>query len=443
VRRFCLVLSLALVLGQPVIAASDPERLEVYHQFRSLFDAHRFQEALAPAQQLVTLTEQQYGPKAAELVTPLTNLGTTYHRLGRHEEAVGVYQRSIEIVEATASGTDRRLLRPLQGLGVTYAALGQFDNASLVLKRAVDLSRNIDGLFNAGQLQMLTPLIASYVALADFANAEKEHQFALQVAETAYGKDDLRLLGPIDTYARWFEFVGRYSAARALHARALSIVESNGKLTPLAVDALRGIARTYRLEYFNGSESEPATADAPLALEPLSSPSWSMRSLNPDGEQALRAAVQVLARETPPNHARLGETLVDLADWYVCSGDEPRAQIAYRQAWLELQTAGSTGLLAQPRQLAYRPPPASITRSRIEPREAEEHGVDVSFTVTPEGRTAEVTAVQSDASEGQQKAVISAVKRARYGPRVLDGSAVATPGVTLHERIVTKRKKPS
>ena len=89
------------------------------------------------------------------------------------------------------------------------------------LKRAIDLSRNLDGLFNVEQLQILDPLIASYIALDLTADAEKEQQYALRVAETAYGKTDARMLKPLDRYGRWLEQLGRYTTcAPALCPRA-------------------------------------------------------------------------------------------------------------------------------------------------------------------------------------------------------------------------------
>ena len=71
----------------------------------------------------------------------------------------------------------------------------------------------------------------------------------------------------------------------------------------------------------------------------------------------------------------------------------------------------------------------------------EEHFVETSFTVTKEGKVTGVAVTSSDAPESQQKKVVSAVKRARYAPRFVDGVVVETSGVTLRERIVTKRPK--
>jgi TonB family protein len=435
-------LAAALLVVQSAPAITDDERLQTYRDFRVYFDQKQYDQALPYAERLVELTEQQYGDKARELVNPLTNLGTVYHRMGNHQSAEKSYERGVQILEASAANTDRQLLLPLQGLGETYNSLGQHEDARLVLKRAVDLSRNLDGLFNLEQLKFVQPLIASYVALAQFQDAEKEHQYAFRVAETAYGRNDIRMLGPIDQYARWFEFVGRYSTARALHGRALTIAERKGKNSPLSVDPLRGIARTYRLEFLNGPEDDSRDAftnntnNAPA----LPSEMANGQRLNPDGERALRLALSALDAQNPVDRERRGETLVELGDWYLSGGDTNRALETYKDAWKELQQAGSTQLLSAPRQLAYRPPASSITRSRIDPKDAEEKFVEVRFKVTNDGHTSDIETASSDAPTGLQKSVVNAVKKARYSPRLENGEPTETPGVILRERVMVKRK---
>jgi tetratricopeptide (TPR) repeat protein len=432
-------LSIVALAASLAHAVTDDERRNVYREFRQHFDSRHYPQALPAAERLVSMTEEQYGAAARALVNPLSNLGTTQLRLGNHQAAETAYLRSVEIAETTAGNTDRLLMKPLHGLGATYYAVGQYEDARTVLRRAVDLSRNIDGLFNVAQLQMLEPLIASYVALAQLAEAEKEHQYAFRIAETTFGRGDPRMLQPLDRYAKWYEFVGRYTTARVLHARALSIAEQGGRGTPASVPALRGIARTYRLEYLHGSEevdtSDPFTASGAAALPPDRADS--MR-LNPDGERALRLALTALEKGEPIDRVQRGETLVELGDWYLSGGATPKALETYREAWNDLSGAGSTKMLDAPRLLSYRPPVASTTRSRLDPETADASTMELRFTVTKEGRTADIVTVSSDAPESTAKSVVSAVRKARYAPRLENGEPVDTPGVTVTEHLLTR-----
>jgi tetratricopeptide (TPR) repeat protein len=432
---------LILALAAPLAGAvTDEERVEVYREFREEFDAKHYPEALPIAERLVALTEEQYGAADRALINPLANVGTTQLRLGNHQAAETAYLRSVEIAESTVGTADRQLVRPLHGLGQTYYAVRQYEDATTMLRRAVDLSRNVDGLFNLAQLEMLEPLIESYVQLAQLADAEKEHQYAFRIAESAYGRNDMRMLAPLDRYARWFEFVGRYTTARVLHARALSIAERNGRGTTASVPALRGIARSYRLEFLHGGEEQLEAGD-PFSASggPLPADRADSLRLNPDGERALRLALTAIDKTEPVDHKERGETYVELADWYLSGGATAKALTHYREAWKSLSTAGSTAMLEAPRQLAYRPPAASTTRSRLDPASADATSITVRFTVTPEGKTADIVKVAGDAPEHLEKAMMNAVRKARYAPRLENGEPVATPDVTIEEKLLTRR----
>lgn len=427
-------------IAGPALAVTDADRLEVNRQFRELFDARKYTEALPFAKRVVELTEEQYGKDNRALVNPLTNLGTVHYRLKDFEAAEKEYQRSIQILESTAGNTDRQLLRPLQGLGRSHFAENEFVDASMALKRAIDLSRNLDGLFNIGQLEILEPLIASYVALDLTNEAEKEQQYALRVAENAYGRMDARMLGPLDRYGRWLEQIGRYTSARLLYARALTIAEQNGgRGSILAVDPLLGYARTYRLEFVNGVE-EPGQDTFATSGELASMPIDGSR-LNPDGERALRLALQAIDKTKPVDNRKRAEAFIELGDWFISAGALGRGVETYREAWKELNIAGDTSPLAEPRLLAYRPPPSSIKRSKLDADEAEERFVVVRFTVLKDGRTDAVEAIEGDATDSAKRSAVSAVKKARYSPRFENGEPVVAEGVTIRERMLVKAKQ--
>ena len=125
--------------------------------------------------------------------------------------------------------------------------------------------------------------------------------------------------------------------------------------------------------------------------------------------------------------------------WYLSGGLQNRGLAAYRRAWKEFELGGSTAALAAPRQLAYRAPLAAVSRAKGDRDELEEHFVEVSFTVSSEGRTSDVTTVEADAPLPQQKAVLFAVRRARYAPRFENAAAVETSGVRFRERLLSKK----
>jgi hypothetical protein len=80
-----------------------------------------------------------------------------------------------------------------------------------------------------------------------------------------------------------------------------------------------------------------------------------------------------------------------------------------------------------------------VSRAKGDRDNLEEHFVEVSFTVSSDGRTSDVTTIDTDAPPPQQKAVLFAIRRARYAPRLEHGDAVETAGVRFRERLLSKK----
>lgn len=438
--KFAAFVAIGLVAASQPTNATDAERIQAYQAFRGAFDARRYAEAAPLAEKLVALTEQELGAEDKALVNPLANVGTVQFRLANMPAAETAYQRAVAIAEARATGgADALLIRPLHGLGEVYLATKRFDAAAVTLDRAAGLIRNLRGLYDESQLVVLPSLIESYSSLQNFAAAEKEHQYAFRVAETAYGRADRRLLGPLDRYARWYEFMGRYTTARVLHARAMQIAEKDGGQTSLqAVAPLRGLARTYWLEYIYGPEEvEQQSFDQPDAPNNLLQRG---SRLNPDGEKALQIAIATLKKQSPENHAELGDTLVDLADWYLIVANAAKAGASYKLAWEELEKAAQTDKLAQPQQLFYRPSASSVQRFRPDkPEDYEPRSIETRLTIGVDGRVTDAVSVASDAPEANIKMVLQYLRRARYRPRIDATGPVETKDVPYTERILIRK----
>lgn len=432
----------------PAVApsATEASRAQAFADFRRAFESRRYDEALPLAERVVAESEALYGPEDRRLVNAVANLGTVLFRQKNYAAAEASYRRALAIAEARTTAADRILIAPLHGLGEALFAQRRVEDAALVLDRAVDLSRNLDGLFNVEQLPILETLIDTYVDQGRFEEAEKEHQYAFRVAEQAYGREDLRLLAPIDRFARWFEYVGRYSTARGLHARALQLVESRaGRNSALAAPALRGLARTYYLEFLYGPEVVESTTQANDPFAPvIPSNAAGTGRLNPDGERALRLALDALRQADPPDRAGIGGTLVELGDWYLIGNSTARAIEAYREGWKELAAAGgdATQRLTQPRRLFYRPSSASLERARpSRPEEYEERQVVVRLRIGADGRVLGAETASSTAPPAIERAVVGSLRRARYAPRLENGEPVEAADVLHTERVIVRREE--
>ena len=424
------------------------ERGELFLKFKSALESNDLVGARMLAEQLVASTEAAFGKDSRELVAPLTNLGTVAFRRGEYPLAQTHYAHAVKLIDGQQAGADRELIRPLTGLGETFLVTNRPAEAAMAFKRALDLSRNLDGLFNAAQIDIIDPLLECYAALGKTQEAEKEHQYAFRVAESAYGKNDLRMLDALDRFALWHESNGRYTTARGLHARALQIVEQYATRQPLlGITALRGLARTYLNEVLVGPENSERPADM-TPRDPFGFMSAEANRLNPDGERSLKYALEVLTNGQPVDHRARADVLLQLGDWYLVGGSLSRAAAEYKRAWLEVAPLGEEALapLRKPRLLAYKPP--SISMKRSTPNEVDdEHeifDVTLALKVGRDGKVLAATPTVATQPESATRPVMMAAKRARFAPALTNGEPVDADGVPFDDRVMVKSKaKPN
>ncbi|MFN5011909.1 MAG: hypothetical protein ACK5F5_11950 [Gammaproteobacteria bacterium] len=440
-----LVLSAGLASAVAVAQPAD-ERLAAHDKLRAALESGRLDDAAAQAATVVSLTEARFGAGSRELVNPLTNAGTVAFRRGDLPAAEAAYRRAVSLIEGKAAGADRDLMRPLVGLGETWLAAGRPAEAVVALKRAVDLSRNLDGLYNPAQLDIVDPLIEGYVAIGAEAEADREHQFAFRVAEGAYGRNDPRMLDPLDRLARWRESQLRFTTARGLHARALQIAEQSARSAPLAgVPAMRGLSRTWLGEAIHGPEvSETAAPEMTSGInDPFTAPAGGGR-LNPDGERVLRYAVELIRATEPVDQGLLGETLAQLGDWHLLAGAVNRSAAAYAEAWKALVAAGAgrKDLLERPRLLIYRAPPTAA--SRLAPPDPDEYtarDVELLLRVGRDGKVLDARLPDGSEPDALVRSVMFAARKARYAPRIEAGVPAETDGMVFRERMLIKASR--
>jgi len=158
------------------------QRIEVYDQFRALFDTARFEESLPFAQRVVELSETDRD-RDTELPIAYSNLGATQYQLGNYDAAAASYMKSLTLLESSQGMSSRRMIVPLAGLGAVYAATDQHALAVKQYDRALAVSRRSNGLFNLAQLPMIEKVADSRFALGDFGGVERDHFYSLRVAE--------------------------------------------------------------------------------------------------------------------------------------------------------------------------------------------------------------------------------------------------------------------
>jgi hypothetical protein len=294
------------------------------------------------------------------------------------------------------------------------------------------------------QLPVLKTLIAGYVATGLMTDADREHEYAYTVAESAYGKSDPRMLGPIEDLALWYEQTGRYTAGRLLHTREVQIADAAKPGGIEAVPGLRGIAHCLRLSYAYGESGDSIASAEQQFTDPLSAAMPQVIAApSGDGERALRNALSRLG-DGPARAGQRGAVRVDLGDWYLTGNQGSQALDSWRAAWKALSTAGDTSPLDQPVAVIYHPPSIAVSQRQRDPGQNTQQRIDVRLAIEADGKVRDASIANPVAEHASaEKAVLSAVRRAVWRPAFRNGQPVAVDDYVFHEVVYVKSPKPT
>ena len=391
---------------------------------------------------MVELSEAS-GERDHELPIAYNNLGATQYQLADYPAAEGSYRKSLELLESTQGISSRRLVVPLAGLGAVYAAQDEHEVAAELFDRALAVSRRSDGLFNLQQLPLIQQAADSRYAISDFGGAEREHLYALKIAEQNFGYGDARTLPPLLELGAFYESLREFIAARNMYMRARDVALKPGIYDPQAVKALVGIARTHRLQYTMDPDSlesqQPARDEVTGEIigkvyqESRVPPPAADRT----GLKAAQTALDLLRSTSNPPPDLMTETLIELGDWFQATSRPQISMPYYAEAAgiLDAQVAADP-LAGHPLEgAAHGVLPAAAcrraagsTRCRGTTSSARRSSASSSrmSACRSTSRWSRPTWTRASSRSRSARCV-----RAIYSPRFAEGKAVSTAGVTF------------
>ena len=423
----------------PGAAVPPASRSDAYAEFRRLFDARNYEQALVPAREVVSLTEQEGSNE--ELQVALMNLAATQSLAADHSAAEATYLRVIELVEAAGTRASPRLARANAGLAIVYHDQGRHELAVARFESALALARRNEGLFDEAQLPLIDKFTDSLTSMQRLEDAHDAQKYGLRIVERKYGRNSAEIAPRLEVLARWYTRVGAYDTARLTLRRAITLVERDqGQNSEALIGPLTALAENYRRPLLSpaehGFESDPNPNSAYNTMPGAGDGTWRMPSaLASEGERALERALAIAESQPTPSPARIADVRTQLGDWYQTRLQHEKAMPHYLAAWTaarQVKTGDATladTLFSRPVLLHYVRPSEWDRYERRPPEQVSPHTVEVELTVTAEGRVRDAQVVANDGSPRMAEATLDAAETARYRPRLSEGKPLETADV--------------
>jgi tetratricopeptide (TPR) repeat protein len=411
-------------------------------------------DAAIPASDLPSLDIFRYGssqPEGQDSLARQVNLGSIQQRNGEYAAAIETFESALDGIEDAHGVWDLRNVEALAGLGAAYRGLGRYDEAIDYYERALYINRMNLGLHDTSQIPMLDELTATLAEIDQWERANEIQEYVFYVQQRAIGARSPAILPALYRMAEWYRKTGGIYQARALYEDAVEIIEgAYGPEDIRLVEALHGIAMTYRLERYPllGEGPEPpkdeefAFATANPAMRELDMVTDSRATVNRfgAGERALIRAVEIYDKHPGIPARERVEALLNLGDWFLIFDKWNPAFETYSRArdllladgW---EPAEVTALFADPLPLVFPLPPGpgapasgSVERMR--------GYIDISYDVTDRGRVRDVDIVAADPEGLMDFRTRKAVKAARFRPRFVDGQPTETTDIQYRHSFV-------
>ena len=232
-------------------AASPDARLQeaqaAFDEVGKLWDAGRYDDAIARGEQALALREAVLGPSHPDVAACLDLLGSRHLLRGNPVRAEPLLQRALAIREATLGTRHPDVARTLHTLAGLYAAQHLYDRAEPLHSRALAIRETALGNDHPDVADSLNGLANLYVTQRLHARAEPLFRRALAIREAALGKDHPAVAETLRDLGESYSLQGLYDQAEPFVQRSLAIREAAlGNDHPDVADALWTLAVLYR-----------------------------------------------------------------------------------------------------------------------------------------------------------------------------------------------------
>jgi tetratricopeptide (TPR) repeat protein len=360
---------------------------------------------------------------------------------GDYANAIASYERAIQLIEQRRTALSLELVEPLAGLADAQFAAQLEVEATASLRRAVGILRRGAGLYDLRQYELLLRLVDVQTRLGEIDGASDTLQYLQRLSAGMDDRSDAQRAHAWMKIADWRCRIGQFEEGWTLHRRAISALHERTEPEPL-IRALLGAAHCSLYELSaEGVASTPGLFEqyrGPILRSGRMAPDnpafrfHGLKMLSAEGEQAVTRAAKVAERALG-EQARI-DVLLQAGDWFQMKDHTRAARRYYAIAeGIAVRTLGPDHPLSTPVRLFYPYPPSVLRYRNARADEFIEEAVDVKFTVRADGRIDSERVVNREAGKSSVDETLSALRAARFRPRVIDGRAVDTEGVRYRE----------
>jgi len=219
---------------------------ELDAEAKRLFEAGKYADASAIAEQILAWTEANLGPEHIDTATSCHSLAFLYANQGLYGKAETLYKQAIAIRNKALGPEHPETASSLHSLAFLYADQQLYAKAESLHTQALSIYQRVLGPEHPVTSISLYYLGMLYEAQGLFTNAEQLYERALAIREKALGLDHPDTARIISSLATVYFNQGFYNKAEPLYQRALAIHEKNlGSEHPNTATSLNDLAYMY------------------------------------------------------------------------------------------------------------------------------------------------------------------------------------------------------
>jgi CHAT domain-containing protein/tetratricopeptide (TPR) repeat protein len=280
------------------------DALDKTKQALDLYAQGRYAEAIALAEEALTIHRAVLGEQHPDYAVSLMNVAELYRSAGDYVRAEPLLREASEILKAALGDQHARYAMSLNNLALLYHSMGDFARAEPLFLQAVEIHKGALGEQHADYATSLNNLAALYYSMGDAARAEPLFRQAIEIRKSALGKQHPDYAVSLNNLAELYRSAGDYARAAPLYREASEILKA----------VLGDQHATYATSLNNLAELYRAMGDVARA-EPL-----------------FRQALEIRKIALGDQHADYATSLNNLAMLYHSTGDYARAEPLYREA---------------------------------------------------------------------------------------------------------------